>query len=211
MNKTIIAFVVGLWLAPLAALHAADAPAKTSDMSAGKRPNIIVILSDDMGFSDLGCYGSEIQTPNLDGLASGGLRFTQFYNTARCCPTRASLLTGLYPHQAGMGQKELNGRPITPMEGRSLLPAFEGKPIQRDAIYWEHEGNRAGRVGNWKLVAKAPCSPGTFSPHLAGTGAWELYDMETDRTEMHDLAATMPDRVKELREKWEAYRMGMIR
>ena len=67
------------------------------------RPNIILILSDDMGYSDLGCYGSEIQTPNLDALAADGLRFTQFYNTARCCPTRASLLTGLYPHQAGIG------------------------------------------------------------------------------------------------------------
>ena len=68
-----------------------------------KQPNIVVILSDDMGFSDLGCYGGEVATPNLDALAGGGLRFTQFYNTARCCPTRASLLTGLYPHQAGVG------------------------------------------------------------------------------------------------------------
>ena len=67
------------------------------------KPNIIVILVDDMGFSDLGCYGSEIPTPNLDALAQGGVRFTQFYNTARCCPTRASLLTGLHPHQAGIG------------------------------------------------------------------------------------------------------------
>jgi arylsulfatase len=66
-------------------------------------PNVVVILSDDMGFSDLGCYGGEIATPNLDALAANGLRFTQFYNTARCCPTRASLLTGLYPHQAGVG------------------------------------------------------------------------------------------------------------
>ena len=73
------------------------------DAVAAPRPNIVVILSDDMGFSDLGCYGGEIATPNLDSLASGGLRFTQFYNTARCCPTRASLLTGLYPHQAGVG------------------------------------------------------------------------------------------------------------
>jgi arylsulfatase A-like enzyme len=66
-------------------------------------PNIIIILADDMGFSDLGCYGGEILTPNLDRLAAGGLRFTQFYNAARCCPTRAALLTGLYPHQAGVG------------------------------------------------------------------------------------------------------------
>src|SRR5438105_2806396 len=74
-------------------LTAADAP----------RPNIVVILTDDMGYSDLGCYGGEIRTPNLDALASGGLRFTQFYNCTRCCPSRASLLTGLYPHQAGVG------------------------------------------------------------------------------------------------------------
>jgi arylsulfatase A-like enzyme len=68
-----------------------------------KRPNIIVILADDLGYSDLGCYGGEIDTPNLDELAKNGLRFTQFYNSARCCPTRAALLTGLYPHQAGVG------------------------------------------------------------------------------------------------------------
>ncbi|MEE9369843.1 MAG: arylsulfatase [Sedimentisphaerales bacterium] len=67
------------------------------------RPNIVLIMADDMGYSDLGCYGGEIQTPNLDKLAADGLRFTQFYNTARCCPTRASLMTGLYPHQTGMG------------------------------------------------------------------------------------------------------------
>jgi arylsulfatase len=70
---------------------------------AADKPNIIYIMSDDMGYSDIGCYGSEIETPNLDKLAENGLRFTQFYNTARCCPTRACLLTGLYPHQAGVG------------------------------------------------------------------------------------------------------------
>jgi arylsulfatase len=68
-----------------------------------KRPNIVIIMADDMGFSDIGCFGSEIATPHLDGLAASGLRFTQFYNAARCCPTRASLLTGLYPHQVGIG------------------------------------------------------------------------------------------------------------
>ncbi|WP_372772883.1 arylsulfatase [Mangrovibacterium sp.] len=67
------------------------------------RPNIILIMSDDMGYSDIGCYGGEINTPILDGLAQNGLRFTQFYNGARCCPTRASLITGLYPHQSGVG------------------------------------------------------------------------------------------------------------
>ncbi|MGH9629391.1 MAG: sulfatase-like hydrolase/transferase, partial [Bryobacteraceae bacterium] len=68
-----------------------------------KRPNVVLILADDLGFSDIGCYGGEIATPNLDSLAKEGLRFSQFYNTARCCPTRASLMTGLYPHQAGVG------------------------------------------------------------------------------------------------------------
>ncbi len=68
-----------------------------------KRPNIIIILADDMGFSDLGSYGGEIPTPNIDKLANNGLRFKQFYNAGRCCPSRASLLTGLTPHQAGVG------------------------------------------------------------------------------------------------------------
>lgn len=68
-----------------------------------KQPNIILIMADDMGYSDIGCYGGEMNTPNVNSLAEEGLRFTQFYNAARCCPTRASLMTGLYPHQAGMG------------------------------------------------------------------------------------------------------------
>jgi arylsulfatase A-like enzyme len=72
-------------------------------VAAESRPNIVLIMSDDMGFSDIGCYGGEAETPVLNRLAENGLRFTQFYNTARCCPTRASLLTGLYPHQAGVG------------------------------------------------------------------------------------------------------------
>jgi len=71
--------------------------------AAERRPHILLIMADDMGWSDLGCYGGEIETPHLDALARRGVRFTQFYNTARCCPTRASLLTGLYPHQAGIG------------------------------------------------------------------------------------------------------------
>ncbi len=72
-------------------------------LATSPRPNFVVILSDDMGYSDIGSYGGEIRTPNLDGLAQNGVRFTQFYNMARCCPTRAALLTGLYPHQAGVG------------------------------------------------------------------------------------------------------------
>jgi arylsulfatase len=114
--------------------------------AAAPRPNLIIILSDDMGFSDLGCYGGEIATPNLDALAAGGLRFTQFYNTARCCPTRASLLTGLYPHQTGIGhmvdskkggpgyQGDLNGQCVT--IAQVLRPA----------------GYRSYAVGKWHVT-----------------------------------------------------------
>src|SRR4051812_19782225 len=77
--------------------------ARAADGAGGKKPNIILIVADDMGFSDIGCYGSEIKTPNIDRLAAEGLRGTQFYNTSRCCPSRAALLTGLYPHKAGQG------------------------------------------------------------------------------------------------------------
>src|SRR5438105_2696606 len=86
-----------------AALVSPRALAASGALTPSARPNIILILADDMGFSDAGCYGGEIHTPNIDLLASEGVRFTQFYNMARCCPTRAALLTGLYPHQAGVG------------------------------------------------------------------------------------------------------------
>jgi arylsulfatase A-like enzyme len=79
---------------------AAQAQTPTTQPS---RPNIVLILADDLGFSDLGCYGSEIATPNIDRLAADGVRFSQFYNSARCCPSRAALLTGRYPHQVGVG------------------------------------------------------------------------------------------------------------
>ena len=75
----------------------------TKEKDTKRPPNILIIMADDMGYSDIGSYGSEISTPNLDLLAKNGLRFRNFYNAARCCPTRASLLTGLYPHEAGMG------------------------------------------------------------------------------------------------------------
>jgi len=87
-----------------------------------ERPNIIVIMADDMGYSDLGCMGSEIPTPNIDHLASQGILMTHFYNAARCCPTRASLLTGLYPHQAGMGDM-VEGRLLP---DSSFLPSYQG-------------------------------------------------------------------------------------
>lgn len=68
------------------------------------RPNVLLILADDMGYSDIGCYGGEIPTPHIDRLAENGVRFSNFYNTSRSCPSRASLMTGLFQHQAGIGQ-----------------------------------------------------------------------------------------------------------
>src|SRR5207302_1111896 len=76
-------------------------PSAMAQVPARSKPNILIILSDDVGYSDLGCQGGEIRTPNLDKLAASGVRFTNFYNSARCCPTRASLLTGVHPAQAG--------------------------------------------------------------------------------------------------------------
>src|SRR5438309_9703171 len=107
MGKSI---VLGLFLMGFSA-ECPAAEAKTT------RPNIVVILADDLGYSDLGCFGSEIATPNLDRMAAGGLRMSQFYTTPRCCPSRAALLTGLYPQQAGIG---------TMMEDRGL-PGYRGE------------------------------------------------------------------------------------
>jgi arylsulfatase len=89
--------------------------------------------------------------------------------------------------------KEFQGRSILPMEGKSLVPAFANKPIKRDAIYWEHEGNAAIRAGDWKLV------------RMGRNGPWELYNMKADRTELHDLSTQQPDRAKALIAKWDAW------
>jgi arylsulfatase len=89
--------------------------------------------------------------------------------------------------------REVNGQPIQAMEGRSLVPAFDNRPIEREALYWEHEGNAAIRVGDWKLVRKGR------------DGAWELYSLKADRTELNDLAAKEPERAKELAAQWQAW------
>tara|TARA_R110002111_G_scaffold258083_1_gene326849 strand:- start:88091 stop:89725 length:1635 start_codon:yes stop_codon:yes gene_type:complete len=116
-----------------------------ADAAPNDRPNIVLIMADDLGFSDLGCYGSEIKTPHLDQLAKAGLRFSQFYNAGRCCPTRASLMTGLYPHQAGMGWMNRNDN----------LPGYQGElnphcvsiaEVLASADY------RCYHVGKWHLT-----------------------------------------------------------
>jgi arylsulfatase len=97
-------------------LTAAGLSSAGGALPAETRPNIIIMMADDMGFSDLGCYGSEIQTPNINSMADAGVRFTHFRNTARCCPSRTSLLTGLYAHQAGVGHM-VNPRPFPGYQG----------------------------------------------------------------------------------------------
>ncbi|MGV3639695.1 MAG: arylsulfatase [Adhaeribacter sp.] len=125
------------------------------------RPNIVVILADDLGYSDLGCYGSEIATPNIDKLASQGTRFKQFYNTGRCCPTRATLLTGLYPHKTGLGhmtgfdQKqpgyrgELNNQCVTIAE--SLKPASYSTYLSGKWHVCTNTKDEKGDLHNWPL------------------------------------------------------------
>jgi len=116
------------------------------------RPNILLILADDLGFSDLGCYGSEIATPNLDRLAAGGLRFSQFYNAARCCPTRASLLTGRFPHQVGVG------RMLRPL-GSPAYRGFLSPDSVTIAEVLRAAGYRCLMSGKWHLGEMRPHYP----------------------------------------------------
>jgi arylsulfatase len=151
---------------------------------ARKRPNVVVVLVDDMGFSDIGCYGSEIPTPNIDRLAGKGVRFTQFYNTARCSPTRASLLTGLYPHQAGMGH--LDGMIVKDSKGyrgRLSEEAVTIAEVLRSAGYF------TAMAGKWHLGQNNGTPPwqrgferslnsvfgGIYFPNQRGTAKSSLY------------------------------------
>jgi arylsulfatase len=135
------------YLRQLFILFASGIAGMAGNQSDAAPPNIILIMADDMGWSDLGCFGGEIATPNLDGLAAGGLRFTQFYNNGRCCPTRASLLTGLYPHQAGIGHM---------MENRGT-DAYRGELNKRAVTIAEalkSVGYRNYMVGKWHVTGK---------------------------------------------------------
>lgn len=137
-----------------------------------RKPNIIIILANDMGYADLGCMGSEVPTPNIDGLAKNGLLMTQFYNAGRCCPSRAALLTGLYPHQTGIGD----------MSGDYNHPAYKG--VLNDKCITIAEGLKtAGYVtahsGKWhvgdKLTSLQPMRRGFDQSYLIDRGGGIYY------------------------------------
>ncbi len=145
----------------------------------GQKPNVIIILNDDMGFSDIGCYGGEIDTPNLDRLAANGLRYSQFYNTARCSPSRASLLTGLHPHQTGIG-----------ILTRSTGPEGYAGDLNRRCVtipeVLREEGYRTYLSGKWHIASslKEPSDAWPLQrgfDHFYGTiiGAGSFYNPNT--------------------------------
>jgi len=157
--KNAFSFLVVFLLASLSPVQAAP-PAK---------PNIVIILADDLGYSDLGCYGGEIKTPNLDALAANGLRFTQFYNGARCCPSRASLLTGLYPHQTGVGLMTSDRGAKFPGSGDQgdKYPGYRGQLNERCVTLgqvMQPAGYKTYAAGKWHV--------GDFDPTTRGFDAF---------------------------------------
>ena len=114
------------------------------------RPNIVIVMVDDMGFSDIGCYGGEIETPHLDQLAANGLRFKQFYNTGRCCPTRASLMTGLHPHQTGIGHMTETPEHPNPLEDEPYQGYLNNRCVTLAQVL-KQAGYHTLMAGKWHL------------------------------------------------------------
>ena len=110
-----------------------------------RRPNLVLIFADDLGYSDIGCYGGELRTPNMDSLGLGGLRFTNFINAARCCPSRACILTGLYPHQAGVGGM-MNDRGVPGYRGDLSRDSVTLAEVLKDAGYGTYA------TGKWHVT-----------------------------------------------------------
>jgi len=176
MNASLLRYAVTLLLFwALGIVHG------NRSVQAADRPNIVLIMADDMGYTDIGCYGSEIETPVLDRLAGNGLRFTQFYNTSRCCPTRASLLTGLYSHQAGIGlmtgdrgyeayRGDLNRRCVTLAESLGLA-GYQNYMSGKWHVT-RHTGPKADQ-SNWPLQRGFDRFYGTI------TGAGSFFDPAT--------------------------------
>ena len=143
MKKAILGAFVVIFAALISFSFIDNKKTKTAPEK-DNRPNIIIILADDLGFSDIGCYGGEISTPNLDSLARNGVRFTNFYNTSRCCPSRASLLTGMYNHDAGIGE----------MTEDRHLPGYRGhltNSVVTIAEVLKEAGYHTAMSGKWHM------------------------------------------------------------
>ena len=172
---TILTLLAALLLTPLAVLSADDAPKQ--------KPNIIVILADDLGWADLGCYGGEIRTPNLDALAAGGLRFTQFYTSTRCCPSRASLLTGLYPHQAGIGLMTSDRAAKYPGAGDKgeAFPGYRGA-LNANCVtiaqVLKPAGYRTAAAGKWHVGDSEPPTKRGFDDFYGFVGGYGVDSWE---------------------------------
>jgi len=139
VNKNSI-FVFGL----LAGLTLSCPKDVSAQKKANKKPNFVLVMADDLGYSDLGCYGGEINTPNLDRIAKQGMQFTEFYNVSRCCPTRASLLSGLYNHDAGIGD-------MTTPQNDSGYRGYLGKNTVTIAEVLKQSGYRTAMTGKWHI------------------------------------------------------------
>jgi arylsulfatase len=165
MNR-VTSFILAVFLSASAALlPAAESPTK---------PNFLIVLADDLGFSDIGCYGGEIATPNLDRLAANGLRFSQFYNTARCWPTRSCLMTGYYAQQIRMD----------PTTAQTRLPAW----TRVLPHYLKPAGYRCYHSGKWHVTAAPkPVADGGFNRSYWSQD-WDRYFSPAQHFENDDLA-----------------------
>lgn len=166
-----------------------------------RAPNIILILADDMGYSDIGCYGSEIRTPHLDRLAVGGARFGQFYNNARCCPSRAALLTGLYPHQAGIGAMTDTRIPIPEYQG------FFNENAVTIAEALKKAGYKTLMSGKWHVGEENghwPKDHGFDSSFALINGASSYFDFKPYRNELwppgNELKVVSDDKILDMRD-----------
>jgi len=170
------------------------------------RPNILLVMVDDMGYSDIGCYEGEIRTPTLDSLAENGVKFARFYNCAQCCPTRAALMTGLYPHQAGVGD-------MNEEEDKSEFWKRLGSPsylgLKSDGIVMlpavlRAAGYQTFMAGKWHLGKATENWPGSrgFDKHFAliggacepytGFRSWQKQGPITRFVSDHRVVASLP-------------------
>ncbi len=174
-NLKISAVILGLSLAVIGVIAAYQLPAP--EKMRAKRPNIVLIMADDMGYSDIGCFGSEIQTPNIDKLAAEGIKFTQFYNASRCCPTRAALMTGVYAVQANMGE----------MDADDGVPGYRGFLNKNTATMAEvlgHSGHHTMISGKWHLGTPEhawPMKRGFHRQYASSTTTGHYFGIAADR------------------------------